>query len=79
VSTDEPDDDMAGEQAADDTTAVLCPYCGAPNEIALDVSGGAAQDYIEDCQVCCRPWNVRVRWRRDGHADVSIEADDATS
>ncbi|GAB7531742.1 CPXCG motif-containing cysteine-rich protein [Pseudomonas sp. 3A(2025)] len=31
-----------------------CPYCGEPVETLLDLSGGD-QQYIEDCQVCCRP------------------------
>ena len=31
-----------------------CPYCGERIETTLDLSGGD-QDYIEDCQVCCRP------------------------
>lgn len=31
-----------------------CPYCGETVETLLDLSGGD-QQYIEDCQVCCRP------------------------
>lgn len=31
-----------------------CPYCGEPVEALLDLSGGD-QEYVEDCQVCCRP------------------------
>ena len=31
-----------------------CPYCGEPVEIVLDLSIGA-QQFIEDCPVCCRP------------------------
>ncbi|KQQ50796.1 hypothetical protein ASF84_21250 [Pseudomonas sp. Leaf127] len=31
-----------------------CPYCGESVETLLDLSGGD-QQYIEDCQVCCRP------------------------
>lgn len=38
---------------------VQCPYCGEPIELLLDGSAGA-QNYIEDCQVCCRPIDVRV-------------------
>lgn len=43
-----------------DTTKILCPYCGEINEIYIDYSGGTVQSYVEDCQICCRPWNVRV-------------------
>lgn len=43
-----------------DTVEILCPYCGEPNEIYIDYSGGEIQSYYEDCQVCCRPWEVRL-------------------
>jgi cysteine-rich CPXCG protein len=69
------DDEELGH--ADEDVAIACPYCGAPNEIALDPSGGRTQDYVEDCQVCCQPWNVHVRYGRDGTADVRVTAADA--
>ncbi|MFI5250214.1 MAG: CPXCG motif-containing cysteine-rich protein [Gemmatimonadales bacterium] len=62
---------------ADEGAAIACPYCGAANEIALDPSGGRRQDYVEDCQVCCQPWNVHVQYRRDGTADVNVTAADS--
>jgi hypothetical protein len=65
-----------GDGTADTTGEVLCPYCGELNEIAIDPGGGAAQEYVEDCQVCCRPWRVWVTYRGDGSADVRIEAAD---
>lgn len=43
-----------------DTSVVQCPYCGERNEIYIDFSGGQTQSYVEDCQVCCRPWQVRI-------------------
>jgi hypothetical protein len=59
-----------------DSETVLCPYCGEPNEIALDPGGGRVQDYVEDCQVCCQPWRVHVRYRRNGAAEVTLRASD---
>ncbi|MGE3179068.1 MAG: CPXCG motif-containing cysteine-rich protein [Vicinamibacterales bacterium] len=46
----------------DDTYEVTCPYCGETVEIYLepDVRGR----FVQDCEVCCNPWNVRVS--RDG-------------
>ena len=73
------DDDAADEMAddlAEDTTEVACPYCGEVAEIALDSGGGSHQEYVEDCQVCCRPWKVKVTYGRDGIASVTVEADD---
>ena len=31
-----------------------CPYCGEMISVLIDCSV-AHQNYIEDCQVCCRP------------------------
>src|SRR2546421_5602618 len=55
-------DDQGPEDAADlDTEAdVTCPHCGATVRLTLDPAGGRAQDYVEDCEVCCRPWRGRV-------------------
>ena len=39
----------------------VCPHCAEVNETAADPSQGAAQRYVEDCQVCCRPLVLDVR------------------
>lgn len=62
-----------GDGTADTVASVHCPYCGEESEIALDPGSGAAQDYVEDCPVCCRPWHLHVRYRHDGGADVEAE------
>jgi hypothetical protein len=51
---------------------VYCPYCNETVEISLDPGGGTAQEYVEDCEVCCQPWNVTVHYREDGTAAVSV-------
>ena len=51
---------------------VSCPSCGEPLAIWLDVGGGAAQTYVEDCQVCCRPMEVIARLDAEGDPDVSV-------
>ncbi len=38
----------------------VCAYCLQINEITVDPSAGAEQEYIEDCQVCCRPNKLRI-------------------
>jgi hypothetical protein len=48
---------------------LTCPYCGEPVELAIDEGGGSAQSYVEDCPVCCRPWQVEVT--RDPAGDWS--------
>ena len=52
---------------------VTCPYCGESMAITLDAGGGATQEYIEDCQVCCRPWQVHVSYDEAGTAEVWVE------
>jgi hypothetical protein len=74
---DEDDPFPLGDGTAETEATVYCPYCGEPNEVGLDPGSGAAQEYVEDCQVCCRPWRVLVAYRGDGSADVRVEAADA--
>jgi Cysteine-rich CPXCG len=65
-----------GDGTADTTASVVCPCCGAPVEIGLDPGGGTHQEYVEDCEVCCRPWQVQVLYRDDGSAEVSLAPND---
>jgi transcription elongation factor Elf1 len=52
-----------------DAFPVTCPYCGEEMEIQIeeDVRGS----FVQDCEVCCNPWLVRVRRSADG-VDVNI-------
>ena len=65
-----------GDGTADTEAEVTCPYCGEVVTITLDPGSGAEQEYVEDCQVCCRPWMVRVACQEDGAALVEVEAND---
>jgi hypothetical protein len=69
------DHDDNTEDTVDTEATVLCPYCGELNDISLDPGSGRHQEYVEDCQICCRPWLVRVTYLPDGGADVSVEAE----
>lgn len=53
----------------DDRFEVTCPYCGEAVEIYLepDVSG----TLVQDCEVCCNPWRVRVVYE-DGDRWVEV-------
>lgn len=37
-----------------------CGYCGSENHTFIDPSQGEHQEYVEDCQTCCRPNVLRV-------------------
>ncbi len=54
---------------------VHCPYCGEPLTLLLDPME-AGTDYIEDCQVCCRPMVVTVTAGADGGLWADVHADD---
>ena len=59
------------EQSFEETSRVVsCPYCWQPIEVLID---GAAsnQEYVEDCQVCCRPMRVLVQAGL-GEPDVTV-------
>ncbi len=52
----------------------LCAFCGERNDVAVDPSEGEAQEYTEDCQVCCRPNVLRVVINPEtGHAAIEAE------
>ncbi len=63
-----------GDGTADMSGLVTCPYCGEENEVSLDPGSGEAQDYVEDCQVCCQAWRVSVHYSSDGTAIVTANA-----
>lgn len=73
----DPDDPPPGEETItwDTEAEVVCPYCGEGVTIGLDPGGGPVQAYVEDCQICCQPWHVRVRYDRDGGATVEVDAE----
>lgn len=50
---------------------IQCPYCGETIEVLLDCSV-EQQQYIEDCQVCCRPIEFSVTVDHDGEPYVSV-------
>jgi hypothetical protein len=37
---------------------VTCPYCG--EEVEIFVERDMKGTFIQDCEVCCNPWRVRV-------------------
>ena len=45
-----------------EAAVVDCPWCGETIDLSVDTSI-REQTYYEDCQVCCRPMQVRVRSR----------------
>lgn len=50
---------------------VGCPYCGEAIEVFIDRQE-AGDQYIEDCQVCCRPITFNVVVDSVGNLSVSV-------
>lgn len=55
-----------------ESRTLRCPYCGERFEAQIDASAGDAA-YVEDCPVCCRPIELRLRLDEDGESG-SLEA-----
>jgi len=48
-----------------------CPHCGEQISMVLDTSV-RSQTYIEDCEVCCRP--IQIRYVVHGDDIAEFEA-----
>jgi transcription elongation factor Elf1 len=48
-----------------------CPYCGEEISMVLDAAV-RRQTYVEDCEVCCRP--IELRYVLEDEAVVEFEA-----
>jgi hypothetical protein len=53
-----------------------CPYCGEAVDLDIDEGGGGRQSYVEDCPVCCQPWQVDVRRDREGNWSATLRTSD---
>lgn len=54
---------------SDDTVNVRCPYCR--EKVSLYVDPDTDGTFVEDCEVCCRPWQVTVS-REGGKLRVQV-------
>ena len=68
----EPGRGTSGRLLPEEFVPVQCPYCGERLETRVDLTTDEPA-YVEDCQVCCRAWQVTVHYLPDGSAQVSVE------
>lgn len=61
----------AEESESSDQLRFACPYCWEAVEPPLeaDIEG----ELVWDCEVCCRPWLIRVRFDAEGTRHVTVE------
>ena len=60
-----------GDGTAGTAAIVVCPYCSETVTVEVDPGGGSVQKYVEDCEVCCNPWDVTVRFL-EGIPEVTV-------
>lgn len=53
-----------------------CPHCGVELSVCLDPSSGRGQNFIQDCEVCCRPIQITVRFEGEEIVWFSSESAD---
>jgi hypothetical protein len=58
----------------DDTASVSCPYCSETLDLHIDPE--TTGSFVQDCDVCCRPWNVTVS-RDDATGELHVDVDRA--
>ena len=56
---------------------ITCPYCGESIEVLIDFQD-IDQQYIEDCQVCCRPITFVITFEFNGNLSVAVHAENDT-
>jgi transcription elongation factor Elf1 len=55
--------------------AFTCPHCGEEISVVLDLSV-SRQSYVEDCEVCCRPIEIRYTVEDDALVEFSASKDE---
>ncbi len=54
--------------------SISCPYCGEVIEVLIDPED-TDQEYIEDCQVCCRPISFNISMQGSGELVIHVRAE----
>lgn len=58
-----------------DFVEVSCPYCGETAELDVQEDGASRQTYVQDCPVCCQPWQVQLTRDHDGDWSATLRTD----
>ena len=76
MSDDNQDEDQLPEEdfADQDATVTPVPLRRGGRDNPSIQAAGWSRKYIEDCEVCCRPWRVTLHCSGDdGRASVELE------
>ncbi|WP_438970994.1 CPXCG motif-containing cysteine-rich protein [Methylophaga sp.] len=55
-------------------STIMCPYCGEYFTVLIDCSVND-QNYIEDCEVCCRPIEFHLQISDDNDYQLSVHSE----
>jgi hypothetical protein len=59
----------------DDVLNWVCQYCGEENQVWVDLTVLDDQDFIEDCEVCCRPNRILIKHDKENEEEyVFVES-----
>ena len=47
-----------------------CPYCGVVLSVRIDNTGGSRQEFVIDCENCCRPIEIDMTVEPDGYVSL---------
>jgi uncharacterized Zn finger protein len=54
-----------------DEIEIQCPYCS--ERVAIVVEPDTWGTLVQDCEVCCNPWQLTITRDRYGDPDVRVE------
>ncbi len=70
---DDDDDERDPNQVSlEDEANVQCPHCGEWQLLVVDPE--TTGRFVQDCDVCCNPWDVTVSRDADGALSVAIRS-----
>ncbi len=58
----------------DDVLSWVCQYCGEENQIWVDLTILEDQDFIEDCEICCRPNRILITRDKENEEYIFVDA-----
>jgi hypothetical protein len=64
------------EGGGEEFIPVMCPYCGEMAELTVEDEGWSRQSYVQDCPVCCQPWQVDLVRDAEGDWNATVRTSD---
>lgn len=59
-----------------DDIEISCPYCGEVNFLNIEIGNNSSDEFISDCEICCRSFTVNVHSDLGGELHIEIINDD---